>query len=131
VTVIADSLLWVETEQKRLRPGALCENRTRLDPARSDSELEVNRENERKSCSIAVSSISPTVTGGKWKAPAVRRERPMPSANYRYYRLDRVGHLEGAEWFKVEDDEDAIRHVTSEAPSSPPRCPERRAVRSH
>ena len=32
----------------------------------------------------------------------------MPSENYRYYRLDGVGHLEGAEWFEAENDEDAI-----------------------
>lgn len=40
----------------------------------------------------------------------------MPSVNYRYYRLDGVGHLEGAEWFEAENDENAIALVSSRHP---------------
>jgi hypothetical protein len=40
----------------------------------------------------------------------------MPSETYRYYRLDGVGHLEGAEWFEADNDEDAIAQVSSKHP---------------
>lgn len=42
----------------------------------------------------------------------------MPSEDYRYYRLDGVGHLEGAEWFSAESDEAAIAHVSAKHPDS-------------
>jgi hypothetical protein len=40
----------------------------------------------------------------------------MPSENDRYYRLDGVGHLEGAEWFEAENDENAIAHISLKYP---------------
>lgn len=40
----------------------------------------------------------------------------MPPENYRYYRLDRDGHLYGAEWFHAETDEHAISQIEAEHP---------------
>lgn len=37
--------------------------------------------------------------------------RAMSLETYRYYRLDGVGHLHGAEWFEAPSDEDAIGQV--------------------
>ena len=55
----------------------------------------------------------------------------MPSENYRYYRLDGVGHLEGAEWFYAENDEAAVKLIEEKHPDT--RCEiwqERRLVAS-
>ena len=35
----------------------------------------------------------------------------MSQTTYRYYHLDGVGHLHGAEWFEADSDEDAIAQV--------------------
>lgn len=42
----------------------------------------------------------------------------MPSENYRYYRLDGVGHLQGAEWFHAESDDDATAQISAKHPGS-------------
>ena len=35
----------------------------------------------------------------------------MPSATYRYYHLDGLGHLHEAEWFEAADDQDAVAQI--------------------
>lgn len=42
----------------------------------------------------------------------------MPSEDYRYYCLDGAGHLQGAEWFDAESDEDAIEQISARQPDS-------------
>lgn len=42
----------------------------------------------------------------------------MPSENYRYYRLDGVGHLHEAEWFRAESDEAAIAQIEERHPDA-------------
>ena len=42
----------------------------------------------------------------------------MASKTYRYYHLDGVGHLHGAEWFEADSDEDAIARVAAKYPVS-------------
>ena len=42
----------------------------------------------------------------------------MSSENYRYYRLDGVGHLHDAEWFHAEDDEGAVAQIATKHPDS-------------
>jgi hypothetical protein len=42
----------------------------------------------------------------------------MPSENYRYYCLDRFGHLHSAEWFEAESDDDAIAQVEAMHPDA-------------
>lgn len=37
----------------------------------------------------------------------------MSPNNYRYYRLDGVGHIQGAEWLDAASDEDAIALLKS------------------
>ena len=37
--------------------------------------------------------------------------RAMSQTTYRYYHLDGVGHLHGAEWFQAASDEDAVAQV--------------------
>ena len=40
----------------------------------------------------------------------------MPSVNYRYYCLDSIGHLYGAEWFHADSDEDAVAQIEAKHP---------------
>ena len=42
----------------------------------------------------------------------------MSSRDYRYYQLDGVGHLHGAEWFKADSDENAIAFIAAKYPDS-------------
>ena len=35
----------------------------------------------------------------------------MPSETYRYYSLDRAGHLHDAEWIEARDDKEAVAQV--------------------
>lgn len=42
----------------------------------------------------------------------------MPSENYRYYRLDGVGHLHGAEWFYAESDDAAVALIEERHPDT-------------
>lgn len=42
----------------------------------------------------------------------------MPSDNYRYYCLDRAGHLHEAEWFAAANDEDAVEQIEAKHPQS-------------
>jgi hypothetical protein len=44
----------------------------------------------------------------------------MPPESYRYYSLDGVGHLSGAEWFDAENDEHAIAQIEAKLPDA--RC---------
>jgi hypothetical protein len=66
---------------------------------------------------IAVSSISPTRPRVNGKLPLFSTGEAMPSGkDYRYYRLDGVGHLEGAEWFEADGDDHAIAQVSMKHP---------------
>lgn len=40
----------------------------------------------------------------------------MSSQTYRYYCLDRFGHLHNAEWFNARTDADAIAQIQSKHP---------------
>ena len=40
----------------------------------------------------------------------------MSSESYRYYCLDGTGHLHSAEWFKAENDEDAVAQIEAKHP---------------
>ena len=42
----------------------------------------------------------------------------MPSANYRYYRLDGAGHLHDPEWIAAQSDKDAIAQVNALHPDA-------------
>jgi hypothetical protein len=42
----------------------------------------------------------------------------MSSENYRYYHLDGLGRLEGADWFDADSDADAIAHISVKHPDS-------------
>lgn len=42
----------------------------------------------------------------------------MSLQSYRYYHLDGVGHLHGAEWFEAASDEDAVAQVEILLPDS-------------
>lgn len=44
----------------------------------------------------------------------------MSSENYRYYRLDGLGHLNEAEWFDADDDNAAVEWIEKSHPDS--RC---------
>lgn len=44
----------------------------------------------------------------------------MSQATYRYYHLDGLGHLHGAEWFEAAGDEDAVAQVEAMLPDA--RC---------
>ena len=42
----------------------------------------------------------------------------MSSETYRYYCLDGIGHLYGADWFEAASDEDAIRKIEAKHPDA-------------
>ena len=42
----------------------------------------------------------------------------MSQENYRYYCLDRTGHLHEAAWFEAKDDADAIAWIEAKHPES-------------
>jgi len=42
----------------------------------------------------------------------------VPSETYRYYCLDGVGHLQGADWFEADSDEEAIAHIEAKHPDA-------------
>ena len=40
----------------------------------------------------------------------------MSSESYRYYCLDRAGHLRSGEWFEADNDEDAVGQIEVKHP---------------
>jgi hypothetical protein len=42
----------------------------------------------------------------------------MPSQTYRYYRLDGIGQLYGADWLTADSDDDAVAKAREQHPDS-------------